>query len=103
MRPPITAATIPVHLFLCAALLPVSLTAVSRAPANGRTPINCVHVNVTANVYIAKLLNQLRHWGFHLIGRRAPRSAGIYRFVQRKKSSTCGANVAFPRTVIKVI
>lgn len=40
-------------------LLPVSLTAVSRAPANGRTPINCVHVTATANVYTAKLLVQL--------------------------------------------
>lgn len=63
-------------------LLPVSLTAVSQAPAKGRTPINCVHVTATANVYIAKLLIQLRHWGFHLMGRHAPRFAGIYRFVR---------------------
>lgn len=81
-------------------LLPVSLTAVSRAPANGRTPINCVHVTATANVYIAKLLIQLRHWGFHLIGPHAPRSASICWFVRRKKLSTFGANIAFPRTVI---
>lgn len=58
-------------------LLPVSLTAVSRAPANGRTPINCVHVTATANVYIAKLLIQLRHWGFNLIGR--PRSGLVFK------------------------
>lgn len=84
-------------------LLPVSLTAVSRAPANGGTPINCVHVAATANVYILKLLIPLRHWGFNLMGRHAPRSAPIYRFVRQNKLSTSGANLACPRTVIKVI
>lgn len=82
-------------------LLPVSLTAVSRAPASGRTQINCVHGTAKANVYMAKLLIRFRR-RFDPSGRHAPRCAHLYRFV-RQNSWKVIAMVAFPPKVIKLI